>query len=125
MSVSLYYSATRALPLSTAEQEQVSALINRYSIEDQLQEYFKTGSGFNWESFHVYERDDKTEPDVIFEGSTKPPDNSEAAIWIGLQHWCQLLTEIRRSLPGAVWHVHLDDHEIVWNEETDSFDPSI
>lgn len=44
---------------------------------------------------------------VIFEGATKLPDNSENAVWDGLQHWCSLLSEIRRIIPDADWQVNV------------------
>jgi hypothetical protein len=31
---------------------------------------------------------------------------------ISIQFWCELLTEIRRTLFDAAWRVHLDDADI-------------
>src|SRR4051812_14100795 len=114
MSVSIYYTARRSTPLTSAERTTVSQIVQRYDIGDRLQEYFKTGQGLNWESFSVY--DPPTEPDLIFEGATKLPDNTEMALWEGVQHWSAALSEIRRVLHDAAWHVHVDDHDLVWNE---------
>ena len=89
-----------------------------------IENYLQTGDGYNWESFCIYDPNDPTEPDVVFEGATKLPDNSEDAVWGGLQHWCAALTEIRRIIPDADWDVHVDDHEIQWDEAVGAFDPS-
>ena len=57
------------------------------------------------------------ELDIVFEGATKLPDNSEDATWVGLQHSCQLLTDIRRNLPNVSWDVRVEDHVMVWDNE--------
>jgi hypothetical protein len=101
MSASIYYTAFRDQPLSSAENAAVKALIKKFSIEDQMEEYFQTGTGLNWESFCVYDRRKSVEPGIVFQGATKLPDNSEDAVLVGLQHWCQLLSEIRNAVPGA------------------------
>lgn len=124
MSVSIYYTATRDQPLTPVEQSALDAAVARFAVEDQLVEYCRTGDGANWESFCVDDPTDPTEPGVIFEGSTKLPDNTEHALWQGLQHWCQLLSIIRHNLPGAIWRVHADDHDIVWDDARGEFDPS-
>ena len=66
-----------------------------------------------------------TAPDIVFEGATKLPDNSEEAMWTGVQHWCAALSEFRRVLPGAKWQVTVDDHELTWDESTQSYDPAV
>ena len=60
---------------------------------------------------------------MIFEGATKLPDNSENAIWVGVQHWCSLLTAIRRILHNADWDVRVDDREIQWDDEVEEYNP--
>jgi hypothetical protein len=52
------------------------------------------------------------------------PPNGEWCLK-GLQYWCRLLSEVRHVVPGATWHVHVDDHDIAWIEELRSFDPSV
>jgi len=121
--ISIYYTAYRNEPLSPEESASIQNIVTRYSVDNEIAERERTGEGFRWESFCVYDPDDPTEPGIIFEGATKLPDNSEDAIWEGLQHWCRLLTEVRRALPGTKWRVHVDDHDIPWDEETKAFDP--
>jgi len=124
MSISIYYTARRKQPLSTAERLMIDSAVSKAGVEPQIEEYCATGHGLNWESFCVYDKRDSTEWDVIFEGATKLPDNSEDAAWVGLQHWCQLLTEIRRNLSEASWEVQVEDHPIVWDEDQRAYDPS-
>jgi hypothetical protein len=125
MSFSIYYTAHRKTPLTPKERALVNESESRYTIEGQIVERERTGEGYNWTSFCVYDPADPTEPDVVFEGATQLPDNSEDAVWTGLQHWCQLLTEIRRAVHGASWRVTVDDHEILWDEKRGEYDPSV
>ena len=124
MGISIYYSARRSTPLSSSEQKAIESVDERFSVDEAILRYCETGEGPNWESFCVYDPNDE-EPDVIFAGATGLPDNSEEALWQGLQHWCSALTEIRRALKDTEWDVAVDDHEIAWDEETEMFDPSV
>jgi hypothetical protein len=79
MSVSIYYTVRRDRPMTDAERQLIREAIDRHSVEDQIRERARTGAGPNWESFCIYDSTVPTEPDVIFEGATKLPDNSEEA----------------------------------------------
>ena len=125
MSVSIYYAARRQQPLSPDERAALDRLIARYSIRDHVEQHVQTSKGHNGENFHLYEPSELTEPSVVFEGATKLPDNSGDALWELIQHWCQLLSEVRRVLPSASWDVHVDDHDITWDEEQQAYDPSV
>jgi hypothetical protein len=122
MSIAIYYQARRANAITLPEKEAIAELRVKYAIEKQLQKYLEFGEGFNWESFAVY---DRTPGDVIFEGATKLPDNSGDAVWHGVQHWCNLLTEIRKALPHASWSVTVEDHPIPWDEQLQRYEPSL
>ena len=124
MSISIYYRARRATRLTNDEIATISRLEDKYAVETHIEAYNQTGEGYNWESFCIYDPNDPTEPDVVFEDATKRPDNSEDAVWDGLQHWCKALTEIRQVLADAAWEVHVDDHEIPWVEAANEYDPS-
>jgi hypothetical protein len=124
MSVSIYYTARRARPLSPDERAAVGRIRAAYSIRDQVERYAQARQGHNGENFHVYDPDDPTESGVVFEGATKLPDNSQDAMWELVQHWCRLLSEVRRAVPGAAWRVHVDDHDIRWDEDAREYDPS-
>ena len=123
MSISIYYVASRPEPLSPTEQSVLKSILKKYSVEDQIQKYLDTGDGLDWESFCLYE----TPPTsgALLEGATKLPDNSDEATWIGMQHWCAMLSELRRKIPSARWHVTVDDHEIAWDSARQVFDPGM
>jgi len=122
MSMSIYYQAKRADPITESEKEAIARLRGKYAIEKQLQYYIQSGKGLNWESFAVYAT---TSGDVIFESATKLPDNNEDALWRGVHHWCNLLTEIRRTLPYASWSVSVEDQPIARDEQHQRYEPSV
>jgi hypothetical protein len=122
--ISIYYTARRSTPLSQGEQAAIDELVRHYSVKKVMRERERTGAGPNWEDFCVYEPNEDTEPGVIFEGATRLPDSSEDDFWIGIQHWCRVLSLIRLVLPDALWDVAVDDHPIPWNAELGVFDPA-
>lgn len=124
MSVSIYYTASRKQKLTTTEQEAIDKIISEYSVYREIEKYNNTGEGYNWEGFTVYNQEKQMEDDIIFEGSTRLPDNSDDAIWEGVQHWTALLSQIRCFILDAEWHVHVDDHVLVWDEEYLEYDLS-
>ena len=123
MSVSIYHSAERDHPLTAEESAAIDELLIKYAVDEQAEHYVQTGEGFNWESFWIYDPNDPSEPAVIFEGATKLPDNSDEAIATGMQHWCNLLSEIRRLLWTASWTAHIDDADVRWDEESQLYVP--
>lgn len=127
MSISIYYEARRANPLEPPEWEQFRRITRLYSVDRKIEEYANTGRGLNWESFsfyHEFPDYQPSEPDLVLEGATRLPDNSEDAVWEGVQHWCTALSALRRAIPGAEWSVRIEDHEIPWDEKAKSFDPT-
>lgn len=122
MGISIYYTAKRVQPLTEEERAAVGEIVERFSIEKEIDEYIATGRGRNWSSF-----DDgiteETEDGVVLNGSTRLPDNDEDALWVGVQHWCALLTQIRRAVKGAEWNVAVEDHAIFWDEKRVCYDP--
>ena len=122
MSISIFYTAVRRHGLTDAEQSAIAAVRSKYSQHDQIEKYLSTGEGLNWESFSFY--DPPLSSGAIIEGATKLPDNSEDASWIGVQHWCKALSELRRAIPDAIWRVHVEDHDIPWDEGQQEYDPT-
>jgi len=122
MSISIYYAAVRKRGLTEPERAAVTAIKDRYSVNSQIEHYLQTGTGLNWESFILYAP--PLSPGAIIEGATKLPDNSEDALWVGMQHWCKALSELRRLIPDAIWHVHVEDHHVQWDEEQQAYDPT-
>lgn len=113
MSISLYYSASRST-LSPAEQKSIDELIARANAD------FKSrwSGAAQWESFVVYAGTDE-----VFAGATKLPDDDDEVLWAVLRHWVELVSRIRRVLPDASWHVHVDDHDLVWDPKSGAYDP--
>lgn len=113
MSVSLSYSASRSARVSPTEQKSIDALIAR------AHRFMRTQWG---ESFCVYAPDANTPVGVIFEGSTKLP-NDEDALWEALQHWLGVVSQIRGILRDAEWRVHVEGRDLVWDAEAAAYDP--
>ncbi|MEE2037064.1 hypothetical protein Q8791_07505 [Nocardiopsis sp. CT-R113] len=106
MSVSLYYKASRATPLSgteTADVERVvAAHMSSFPYRDE-------------ESLHLHGFADG-DPEEIVAGSTKMPFDPGRALPV-LAHVLDSVTALRRALPGAEWRVHMDDLDVPWDEE--------
>lgn len=109
MSVSLYYSATRATPLTDAE----SAAVERIVAAHQASFPYEYE-----ESLYLYDRG-AGEPDEIVAGATKLPTDFERVVPV-LEYLLGSLSDLRRALPGAEWRVHLDDVDIPW-DDSDGF----
>ena len=124
MSISIYYTAKRAHSITPAEGAAIDSLLEEFSVDNEIEDRLRTGQGLNWESFCVYDPADPTEPGVIFEGATKLPDNCDDAVLRGLDHWSRLLSRIRRAVPGAAWHVNVDDNDLVWDDVAGEYDLS-
>ena len=115
MGVSIYYEARRERSLSAQERTAIGEIV---CLNEAI-------NGPYWESFCIYERNEHTEPGVIFEGATKLPLTTEDEFWAVIQHRCRILTLIRRVLPDAAWSVHIDDANVFWDETRREYDPSI
>ena len=120
MSVAIYYRVVRVAPLTDAEKKAIDGLVEKYSVDNDIEKYLKTGKGLNWESFSFSEAN---ETKVVLSGATALPNNTEDATWVGVQHWCKLLSEIRRLIPNAIWNVHVENHEIQWDSKAFAYDP--
>ncbi|MFF1906905.1 hypothetical protein [Kitasatospora sp. NPDC058218] len=104
MSVSLYYSAGRAVPLTAAETAAVEAVVAARESSFPFQDE---------EGLHLY--DGGGEPDEVLDGSTRIPADPGRLLPV-IAHVLDSVTELRRALPGARWRVHLDDLDVPWDE---------
>ncbi|MFD5601220.1 hypothetical protein ACFWHR_14320 [Leucobacter sp. NPDC058333] len=104
MSTSIYYSAARATPLSGEERSRVDALVQQRNDD----------FPFAYEGLDFYAADADS-PETVLEGSTKLSADDDAIE--ALLYWCDALTELRRLVPDAEWHVHMDDFDIPWTDE--------
>ena len=65
---------------------------------------------------------DLLENGEIFSGSIKLP-NKLNMVMKYLNNWCDLLTEIKLSIQNVIIKVNVDDHEIIWDDKLNKFDP--
>ncbi|MGW3498013.1 hypothetical protein [Streptomyces sp. NPDC001020] len=104
MSISLYYQASRAEPLTEVETAAIQRVVAAhaasfpYADEEQL---FLYGA-------------DRSAPDEILAGSSKLPLDLDRLLPV-ITHILGSLTRLRRALDGE-WHVHLDDVDLPWDE---------
>lgn len=115
MSVSIYYTARRAQPITEQEQQRCYEIAKRYDEEYPFGELY--------EGFCIYDLQNDSSQNgeyVILDGATKiPPDEmllAEIIDW-----WLECLQEITGVLCGAQWEVNLDDMELEWSEEKQTF----
>ncbi|MFE6666819.1 hypothetical protein ACFVFH_25050 [Streptomyces sp. NPDC057697] len=112
MSVSVYYGARRARPLTAAESAAVERVVTTrarsFPYDDE-------------ESLYLYDADgdddggDGGDGGQILAGSTKLP--VDPGRWLPvLAHVLDSVTELRRAVAEAEWHVHLDDVDVPWDE---------
>jgi hypothetical protein len=119
MSISIYYEARRAQPLTAAEQAAANGVAERYSVDDQIEKHMATGEGLNWESFDL---NLNPAPGVILSGATKLPDISDEASFQGVEHWCACLAELRRAVQSAEWSVVVEDAPLHWDANRQIYD---
>ncbi|MFI6899349.1 hypothetical protein ACIBM4_35135 [Streptomyces sp. NPDC050256] len=105
MSVSLYYHAQRATPLTEAESASVERVVAAHMASFPYEEE---------ESLYLYETRG-SEPQEIVGGSTKMPFDPGRLLPV-IAHVLDSVTELRRALPGADWRVHMDDLDVPWDE---------
>jgi hypothetical protein len=128
LAISIYYVGRRKAPLSSNEIASIEEIVRRYCVDDQIERFLSLGAGLNWESFDFstnLEPSRFLKKGLVRSGSTKLPDNQEDAPWVGLQHWCKCLTEIRIKVSGCGWKVAVEDHEMRWDEVLKSYDPTL
>lgn len=121
MSVSLYYTAKRAWPITLQEQIACNKIADRYDSQYPFGELY--------EGFCIYDltKDSSLIDDqqnVIFSGSTKLPSNVDNELFGNiLDWWLECLHEITNTLTDAQWHVHIDDVTIEWDKMHLDFNP--
>jgi hypothetical protein len=124
MALSIYYSARRPTPISEQEQAEFEKVLARYSVDARVKRFAETGEGLNWKPFGITPNSETSAADVVFEGSTPLPDNTEEAFSAGVTHWCNTLSALRRIIHKAMWSVRVEDQEIAWDYQHDRYDPA-
>ncbi|ROQ78093.1 hypothetical protein EDD95_4671 [Streptomyces sp. CEV 2-1] len=105
MSVSLYYSAHRAAPLTEAESSAIECVVAAHTTSFPYDDE---------ESLYLYELSDDG-PEERVAGATKMPSDFDRLMPV-LTHLLHSVTELRRVLSDAEWAVHMDDIDIPWDE---------
>jgi hypothetical protein len=121
MGMSIQYSAARPRALTDGERRRLEEKLRQFSVDRQIERHRATGEGPNWDPFTLFDPPYR-EPDVIIEGATRLPDNTQDALVMGLQHWCDLLAELRKEIEGAQWRVSVDRRPIPWDEESGEYE---
>lgn len=132
MGVSLYYSATRGTPLTAEERATVERLVDEgeEALREEALELFPTWHADGevpleyrspaevFEGLWLYE-DGHLSDGQVLAGSSKmpPPACGVEPLLTQLRHYLDALTRLRRALPGAEWHVHIEDSEIPWTDD--------
>ena len=102
---SLYYTASRATPLTDVEQTAIGQVLDSYNTSAPFEDQ---------EGITLYERLDDGE---VLSGSTKMPMDVDMAA-PSLVHWLAAVTELRSAVPDADWRFTLDDVVIDWDDHT-------
>ena len=109
MSVSVYYSAKRAYPLSAAEIQAINALL----------EAFNANKGANscedMDFYAVVGEYGGYEDGVLLQGALKPSRNL-FKVRKNMHHILASLSALKQALPDAEWDVALDDLSACWDE---------
>ncbi|MFE9660732.1 hypothetical protein [Streptomyces sp. NPDC005955] len=105
MSVSLYYGAHRATPLNESESTVVARVVTERTASFPYDDE---------ESLYLHDRA-AAEPREVVAGSTKMPVDPDRVVPV-IVHVLDSVTELRRAVPDAEWHVHLDDLDVPWDE---------
>lgn len=103
MAVRLHYTATRPHGLTADEVAVARGLVTTHNAT------------FPYEAELLTLADPDADALV---GTTTLPDQDPFASFLGLAHWCRALTELRRALPGTVWHFDVDGAPVPWDDET-------
>jgi hypothetical protein len=119
MSVSLYYSARRDRPLSDEERAVLERIVAESNENAELDELLEEELD-RWEGLDLWSW---AEPDEILSGSSQLPSASETTIVRVVEHLCAALSELRRAVRDASWHVHIDDVDVPWDDERRRYVP--
>lgn len=132
MGVSLYYSAERDTPLTGDERATIARLASEgeEALREEALELFPAwhASGEMPEEYRspaeVFEglflySEEHLHGAQVLAGSSKVPPSACGfePLFAQLRHYLDALGRMRRALPGARWHVHIDDAEIPWTED--------
>lgn len=108
MSVSLYYRARRAEPVTEGERVAVRRIVAAHEASFPY---------LDEECLVLWPSRVGAPADEILAGSTRMPSVPGRVLPVIVQV-LGAVTALRRALPGAAWHVHLDDLDVGWDERS-------
>ena len=120
----LYCSARRPTPLCPAEREAIRKLEEKYSVESRIKRYEETGQGIRWRPWHWLNEEEYSAADTILEGSAALPCETEEGLATAIDHWCNVVSALRREIHKALWEVRIGDREIKYDYRSDRYDPA-
>ncbi|WP_193551481.1 hypothetical protein [Pseudomonas ovata] len=126
MAIAIYCTAMSDTPLTPDQQAEATAIAGRFSKDRSIEDYLASGEGLNWSSFDLDVNatyDAVHDKYTVLSGSSTLPDNTDEATWIGVQHWCLCLSQLRNALPACEWRVAVEDHVIEWDVALSAYDP--
>lgn len=115
----IYYRITREFPLSVEEQQKLNEILLNYNSNEEVVRLVREGMG---SLFYLHPSDAPGNlsagfvdlPQALF------PDRIDDFVYV-LEHWMELLSDWRKCLSGANWHVSVEGLVMVWDEEQEIF----
>lgn len=102
MSASLYYSAKRNFPLSSAEYIRIQSIIKKFNRDFPYK---------NEEMLSFYQHPSS---EYIIEGATKLAVHDENVLITSVNYWLSALSQLRVVLPSAEWDVSVEHYSAAW-----------
>ncbi|MFC3997364.1 hypothetical protein ACFOVU_15645 [Nocardiopsis sediminis] len=131
MGVSIYYTARRDQGLTPHERGEVEGIADQGTrdlfgeIQRRLPQWREAGvvpAGLDdaaevCEGLGFY-RDAALEAGVVLAGSSKLSHGrcGTEVMLVQIDHYVDLLADIRRAVPEAAWRVHIEDSDLVWRD---------
>lgn len=124
MGMTVYYSGSRQTPFTDNEKVIVKQNLTKYSVNDQIEIFLKTGDGWNGEPYSFETNAHGmllSDGDTILRGSASLPYGSNELTADALWHFCDALSDLRRSLTGLEWEFRFDEIVIEWDEAQQAY----
>lgn len=108
MSVSIYYTARRPAPLTEAERDTLEGVLEACEAAHPFPGEYEEGVRLYYDGL--------SGPDTVAFGATKLSSDMDRAFRM-IDYVLDSASALHRVLPGADWHIHLDDIDIPWDEQ--------
>ena len=124
MNPSFFCSVRRPAPLCPAEREAIQKIEEKYSVESRIKRFEETGQGIHWRPWRWLSEEEFSAADTILEGSAELPCETEDALATAIEHWCNVVSALRREIHKALWEVRAGDREIHYDYRSDRYYPA-